>query len=336
MPVADLVTGLLDKGYSGTADAVLRAISTSTSSGIVAQRLKELDAEAARLAAEGKKLAPDNPVLRALVADLEPVLKSNAQRINDSAAGIQTQAVDAAGQLTRQLALPGFEDSQLISMGVRWNSPDPEAVNALVGYVDTPAWAQQLSAYKQDVIDTIYNQAIRGVASGWGPLRTAREIRAMAEDFPAAQANTLMRTLQLESYRSATAIHQQANIDILDGQIRIGTLDGRICMACLALHGSILPAGERISDHHNGRCTAIPLVRGRDRNVQTGPEWFAGLDEQQQLDIAGQAAFNALKAGRVQMQDFVQTYDDPVFNTMLREASLSGILGDAAKEFYGR
>lgn len=334
--VNDLITGLLDKGYDQAATATLQAITESMTGGIVGQRLRELDAEAQRLAQDGKKLEPDNPVLRALLADLEPVMRANSSRVNGASPMVQQQAIDAAGQLTRQLALPGFEDRQLASIGVNWNSPDPEAVNALVGYIDTPAWSQQLSAYGEDVIDTIYNQALRGVVEGWSPLRTAREIRNMTQALPAAQANTLMRTLQLESYRSATAINQQANIDILDGQIRVGTLDGRICMACLALHGSIVPAGERIRDHHNGRCTAVSLVRGRPRDVQTGPAWFATLDERQQRDIAGHANYEALQAGRVQMQDFVQSYDDPVFNEMLREASLRGILGDAAEEFYQR
>lgn len=329
-----LITGLLDKGYDQAADATLRAISASTSSGIVAQRLTELDAEAARLKDEGKKLQADNPVLRALLADMQPVMRANSRRLNDAAPAVQGQAVDAAGQLTRQLALPGMDDRQLQVIGVNWNSPDPEAVNSLVGYVQSPAWSQHLSDYEQDVVDTIFNQAVRGIAEGWSPLRSARAIRDMTENFPLAQANTLMRTVQLESYRSATAIHQQANADILDGQIRVGTLDDRICMACLALHGEILPAGVRIQDHHNGRCTAVSLVRGRPREVQTGPQWFATLEETRQREIAGHANFEAMKAGRVQIADFVQRYDDPVFNEMLREASLSGILGDGAKEFY--
>ncbi|MEQ9027558.1 MAG: phage minor head protein [Aggregatilineales bacterium] len=334
--VSDLIRNLLDRGYTQATSAVVNALGRSVSSGIVAQRLNELEAEAGRLAEAGERLDVNNPVVRALLADLEPRLRANGLLIDGAAGDLQNSGVNSAGQITRQLALPGMSDEALARIGVQWNRPDPEAVNALVGYVDSDAWAAELARYPELVISTVRNQAVRGIVEGWSPLRTAREIRRMAEGVTRAQAETLMRTLQLQSYRTAAAVHQQANAGILTEQIRIAALDNRTCLACIGLHGTRLPIGERVNDHHNGRCTSIAVVRGRPREVQTGEDWFNAQPEARRVQIAGRANFEAMQAGRVQLRDFAQTYDDPVFGEMIREASLKGILGDDAREFYGR
>lgn len=327
--LGDLVSGLLDKGYEQAAGATLHAVGASVTSGIVAQRLAELDAEAARLAANGQRLQPDNPVLRALLADLEPVLGQNGVRIDAGAAQTQQAGVTAAGHITRGLAFPGIRDAQLAGIGVQWNTPDPEAVNALVGYVNTPGWAAEIGAYPGRVLQAVQHQAIRGMVEGWGASRTAREIRKIAEGMTVAQANNLMRTTQLQSFRDASAIHSAANADILTGQIRIAALDDRTCLACIALHGTRLAVGERVEDHHQGRCMAIQEVRGRPRSVTTGEQWFAGLPEERQQAIAGNAAFEALASGKATLRDFVQPYQDKTFGRMLREASVKELVGNA-------
>ena len=327
--VINTIQSLLDRGYTQTSGRVVNAIvaSTNADGSLIQKRLSELDDEAVRLREAGEKLAPDNAYVRALLADLEPVLSTNGRRIDGVSGDLQTQGADAAGTITRQLALPGMSDAQLRAVGIAWNRPDPEAVNRLVGYVDSPAWASELGRYPQLVLDVVNNQAIMGIAQGWNPLKTARAIRQMSEGLPAAQANTLMRTLHLQSYRSATAIHQQANADILEGQIRIAALDDRTCMACIALHGTALPLGARVNDHHNGRCTSVAIVRGRPRSITTGEQWFDSLPRERKLTIAGPGKLEAIETGRAQMRDFVQPYDDDVFGEMIREASLKGVLG---------
>jgi len=325
--IGELTRALLDRGYEQATRQTLNAIGASVGGGRINQRLAELDAEAARLEAAGQRLQPDNPVLRALVADLDTELGRIAQRVDAAAADAQRRGVDAAARLTRELALPGVTDEQLRMIGVQWNVPDPEAVNRLVGYVNSDAWAVELEAYPDRVLETVRNQAVRGLVEGWNPLTTARMIRQMAEGVPAAQANTLMRTVQLQSYRDAAVIQRMANADILTEQIRIAALDARTCMACVALHGTRLPIDERINDHFNGRCTSISVVRGRPRDVQTGEEWFGGLPEERQRAQMGDSAFELWKGGRINLRDFVQPYQDAVFGEMVREASVKGMLG---------
>lgn len=327
---------LLDRGYEQAARTTLTAIASSTSEGPIAQRLLELDVEAQRLLSVGQRLTPDNPVLRALLADLDPVLRQNTRRLALASEDLQAAGIRASATLVREIALPGLNDQQLAAFDIRWNQPDPEAVNALVSYTTSAGYRDELSQYSPRVQEIIRNQAVRSITEGWNPLRAANEIRRMTQDLPAAQAATFMRTVQLTSYRDASVIHQVANADILTSQIRIAALDDRTCMACVALHGTRLPIGERIDDHHNGRCTSIAEVRGRPREVRSGEDWFSARTEDQQREQLGDAAWLAWKEGKLNLRDLAVRYDDRVFGQMIREGSLSGALGDAAAEYYRR
>ncbi len=276
--ISELVRRLLDREYRRTAERVLVTISHSVTNGVIARRLNDFEAEAARLAEQGQRLNVDNSVLRALTADLDEVMRRNARLVSDSASTIQLQAVDAAARLTREFALPGLSDAQLAAIGLTWNVPDPEAVNTLVQFADSAGWQAELERFAGNAANAVNNVALRGIVEGWGPRRTARAIRQAAEGIGPWDANNLMRTLQLQSYRTASAIHQTANIDMLEVQIRIATLDDRTCMACIALHGTEVPVGERIDDHWSGRCTSITQVKGRPRYaIQSGDEWFNRL-----------------------------------------------------------
>lgn len=325
--LTDLIRRLLDRGYTRATDQVIRAIVRDATTGAIAQRLAELDDEARRLAALNRPLLPSNPVIVALLVSLEETLRNDARRIADAAEDVQRTGIGAANELTRRLALPNVPDDQLRTiLGVSWNTPSEEAVAAVVNYTDMPSWADELASYGPRVQTTVRNQAIRGIAEGWGPIRTAREIRQTAQGLPAHQANNIMRTLQLQSYRTGSAVNMAANADILDGHMRIAALDNRCCMSCIALHGTVLPIGERVDDHHQGRCTSIPLVTGRSRRIQTGPEWFESLPEERQLIIAGPGKLDALRRGDIRWQDLPVAYDDPTFGRMIREAALKDLL----------
>ena len=321
--LTQLVSRLLDRGYTRATDQIIRAIVRDSTTGIIAQRLSELDDEARRLADANKRLLPTNPVVRALLADLSDTLSNDARRINDATPDLQQSGIQSANELTRRLALPNVPDDQLRTvLGVSWNTPSEEAVASLIDFADMESWQDELAAYPTRIQATIRNQAIRGVVEGWSPLKTAREIRRTSEALPAHQANNLMRTLQLQSYRTGSAANMVANQDILDGHVRIASLDGRVCMSCVALHGQVLKVGERVDDHHQGRCISIPLVTGRARQIQSGPDWYASLPQEQQLALAGPAKFEALQRGDIRWDEMSEEYTDPTFGRMLRERPL--------------
>lgn len=330
-----LIEDTINAGYSQTAGPTLRAVTASTNSGLIAADLDALDNEVDRLLADGKVLTIDNPVLRNLMNDLQPTMADNADEIGIASPGIQADGVSSASTLTKQTTVMGLDANSALRINAAWNVPDPEAVNAVVGYVQNPAWNDELAKYGIDVFDTINNHAIASIVNGQGSRTTARQIRQLTENLPASQADNLMRTLHIQSYQTATAQNQLANIDILAGQIRIETLDGRICLACIDEHGREYPAGEKVIDHHKGRGTAISMVKGVDYNVATGEDWFYAQPVDSQREIAGNANWKALDAGAVTLKDFRQPYTDPVFGDMQRESSLVSILDDEAKQYYG-
>jgi len=336
--ITDLVTRLLDRGYTQTVSPVLDAVTRSVSTGRIRRRLVELETEAARLADAGERLSANNPVLRAFLADLDDTLRADARLIDTAAEPLQASAVQAAGQIQRQLALPGFSDGQLRAIGVIWNQPDPEMVARLVQYAGSPAWETALEKFGPDVVAVVRNQAIRGAALGWGPIHSASEIARLATTFPRYQANNLMRTLQLTSYRDSTAAHQTANRAITSQVIRIAARDTRTCLSCIDQHGQVIWDAERdanspvprVDDHHSGRCGSFIVVTGRVVTLQPGAEWFASLSperqQQQESFKKSPGKFAAYQSGRLGLHDFVQPYQDPTFGPMLREASLKGAL----------
>ena len=70
----------------------------------------------------------------------------------------------------------------------------------------------------------------------------------------------------------------------------------------------------------------VPYVRGAERQVRSGEDWFNGLSESQQLQMAGPGKLELLRTGQANLRDFVQTYRDPVYDEMVREASIKGLL----------
>jgi len=342
--IEDLLTRVLDRGYGSIATRVLRAIGGSVTSGQVARDLAALDEEAARLAEAGERLHPDNAHIRAVLQSLDLAMRDNVVRLRDASGELQLVGVSAAEVLTRQLALPGLEDNQLDAIGIQWNSPSVDTILQVVELVDNPAFNDALAGFTDEVINTVANQVLRGITFGWSPLRTARELRRIAEGLPIAASNTLMRTLQLESYRSATAAYQTANQSIIRRVIRMETLDDRICMACIALHGTVVWDAEvnegqpipKISEHRNGRGTTVSETVIRPLTLQTGADWWVNQSEATQRRLAGSAAYNALSANAVRLEDFVGEVTDPLFDAMIFERSLVSILGSGASQYYQR
>ena len=329
-----MIDQLLDKGYQKQAGAVLRSVSASVNDGVMKARFKQLNEEMKRLEDNGEKLQVDNPVLKAFLVDYSKAVKNSARAIDGAAPGLQESAVGAAEKIVKQLALPGFSPPQIAKI---WNNPDPEAIARVVNFTDGAGWKQRLAEYTAKTVQQVQETAIRGILAGRSPLAIGREVAGLAENMPLYQAQSMMRTLQLTSYRSANQAYGLANADILSHQVRIAALDNRTCMACVALHGTPLDIGERVDDHEQGRCTSVYVVNGRSVTVETGKDWFERQPESVQQQMMGPAAYQAYKANDVSLKDFVHKYEDAAFGSMVREASLTGMLGqDAQKYLQGK
>ena len=312
---------ILDSLYLRVARRPLAVITNSTREGIIPQRLDELEAEAQRLFDEGERLTPSNPVFRALIADLDGAMGRNAGVLEGVAGTLQEGGIATANLQGRDL-IPD------------WTDPDPEALRRLIDYTQNEAWVGQVARYGDDVVNIVTNQAVVGVGRVKNPLLVARRVRQLTENLPTSTANNIMRTLFLESYRGSNAVGQNVNRRVISQVIRIASLDDRVCMACVALHGTVIwdsarNEGEpipKIQEHHQGRCTTLPVPQGLSRNVESGETWFNGLSETDQRRVMNNnAAYEEWREGKIQLNEFIKPYTDDVFGAMIREASLKDI-----------
>jgi len=337
-----LVDELLDREYYKVIGQTLDAIGVGANRGAMGRSLQALEVEAARLAGLGQQLNPNNTVYRMFQSDLDDFLRASVTLIDGSAEALQAVGIKQAGILTRELAFGNLSDDALQTFGIVWNTPDPEALQRIVQYVDSDAWVESLSGYRGYINEVVENTIIRNFAMGVNPGETVMQLFDLMQgigDKPAltiSAADSLTRSLVLTAQRDSQALHQVANADIISRVIRIAALDLRTCLTCIALHGTEIPLGERVDDHRRGRCISITEVKGRPRSIESGGIWFNKQSEDRQRKIAGGANFNALQDGAVTLNDFVKKGDDPIFGSIVQENSLVGILGPQAQQYYMR
>lgn len=228
------------------------------------------------------------------------------------------------------------------SVQAAWDMLPSEAVETMLGFTsnDSPLRHALVDRLGSVVAERMSNRLVDAISLGMNPHKTARLIReelGVGLDW----ALTTARTAQLWSYREATRAGYVANSNIVESWTWFATLgDTRTCMSCIAQHGSVHKVTEALNDHHNGRCVMLPNVKGAadlgisQPEIQVGADWFASQPESKQAEAMGNAMFAAWKAGDVSFDDLSQSYSDPVYGDMLREASLKGILGQNAKRYY--
>jgi hypothetical protein len=271
-----------------------------------------------------------------LLARVQVEMGDFATLLRNEAGIVQERAVvtGANGALELTQAVSGGAGNIIASV---WNRPDPAALVRLVNYVDGDAFRATVNSFGVNAAQSVADTILASVAQGKGP-RAISNILSNWFNLPAAWADNTVRTVQLYSYRTANHATYAANNDVLDGWVWVASLDDRCCISCISQHGTVHPLNETLNDHHRGRCTPVPLVKGSTwhRDMQTGPEWFDSRSPEQQRAQMGGAMFEAWKAGAVGWGNMSQRYNDPVYGEMLRAASLKGILGNDARGFYSR
>jgi len=334
--VSNMVRALMDAGYRSAAGSVMQAIERNGSSGIIARRLTELDNEVMRLEEAGKMLTPDNAVLRALMADFEDVMQANRALVNSAGEDLQTVGARIGQREVLQTTLGLLPTSGRRAVMAAWNTPSVDALLDLIGYTQSDAWQKRMARYGDGVPDLVSRQIQRMFLEGRGPREVAGIVRQSVEGMPAYYAKSATRTLMVTSYRDTATATRVANSDILEYQVRVAAIEqDRTCVACTRLHGTRMELGERVDDHHNGRCSSVCKVRGFPLpSIGSGTDYFERLPEDTQRKRMGAARYEAWQAGAITWDDMVRKYDDPVFGQMVGEASLKGALGPAAQEYY--
>jgi hypothetical protein len=94
------------------------------------------------------------------------------------------------------------------------------------------------------------------------------------------------------------------------------------------MHGTVHDNTERLNDHHNGRCTMLPLVRGYDNPVtQTGEDIFNSMSDADKRALLGRDYFTAWQDGLYSFNDLSSEFDNDVYGPMRRVTPLWQLLG---------
>lgn len=212
-----------------------------------------------------------------------------------------------------------------LSVMAGWRAPDERALAALRNIVDGPAFRAAVGRFGEAAGERAADVLLVGVSQGLNPRAIGRLLRNFVRDVPPAWAETTARTAQLYSYRAASHESYRANSDIVVGWIWHASLDTRTCMSCIAQHGTRHRNDESLNDHHRGRCTPLPIVRGTTwaDDVQTGPDWFAGLSAADQRKTMGGSRYAAYATGAWDWERVSVAKTSDIYGPMLVEATLS-------------
>jgi len=212
--------------------------------------------------------------------------------------------------------------------GIGFNGIDSRAMAALLDYLaeGSPLY-NRLQLITTASIDKIISAIVDGVASGFNPRKIAAMIRdAFGGGLTDALRNT--RTVQLYAYRDAARANYMATDGIVTKWVWWAELDANVCMSCVAMHGTLHDLDERLNDHYNGRCAAIPYIPEIDTDpIRSGQEWFDSLTEAEQRRLMGPGKLDAYRSNQFDFSALSSEYDNDVYGTMRSETSLKQLLG---------
>ena len=291
---------------------------------------------------------PDRATITRL-ASLRSLQRQAEAEINKYAVYADQQIVDSAlaeiplalndGRATVAAYFRSREALQALQ--ARWDMLPAASVETMLGFVtaDSPLRDTLVNRLGPTVAQRMADRLVDQIALGMNPKRIREFVREEA-GVGLTWSLTTARTAQLYSYREATRAGYVANRDIVSGWRWLAALDDRTCLSCWAQHGSLHDVGDTLNGHHNCRCVQIPEIPLAKKlgielpDPTPGEQIFDGLSEAQQRGHMGPAMFDAWKAGEFQFSELTKPYEDRVYGTMLREASLVGLLGDRAKKYY--
>ncbi len=266
-----------------------------------------LDAEFARLKREitdfliqttGNRTVPVNLYVADYLERILLLLENKLDVIGLSAARIvsrtQTNVINfASGELKKYLKLK-IESSIF--------SPDREAIRGLIGRAFEGKSLQTVfKRMKQPVADRARIELIEGFALGESNAQIAKRISDVT-DLGRYRALTISRTEQNMAFKSATLdFYREAEID---KWVWVSSLDNRVCITCLFLHGKIFKTNKKVFSHPNDRCTLVPLLPNQ-KPIKTGVEIFNSLEKGVQKELIGNKRFELFENGTHKLSDFV-------------------------------
>jgi len=195
-----------------------------------------------------------------------------------------------------------------VSLGMGWTNLPDEALQAFVGMAgDGSPLAVLFDSIPQVTTDAMQMALVQGISLGEGPRTVARRVRKAA-DIGRQRAETIARTEMIRASREAQRQLYTENGSVT-GYRRQATQDARVCLACLALSGTLQATDTIMPSHPNCRCVMIPetlswaeitgdpSIPDTRPKVATGEEILKGLTPLEAQQILGTARYNLYAEG---------------------------------------
>jgi hypothetical protein len=255
-------------------------------------------------------------------------LEALAAQARSQVQGLQAQLGGTISGLADDLVRLGIEQAEttLAQAGTTFRGLNPRAVEAMVGNLQAGSPLTNLFLNSGLDAEKMARQAlIDGVASGANPRKTARFIR-QAMNSTAYRSVLIARTETMRGWWEGTRRTYRANPEIVLGWVWVCALSGRTCAACFGMHGTVHPLEEDLEDHPNGRCTAVPEIRGFPLAIPDADVAFANLTPDEQLRVFGsRTSLAAYKEGRISLLDMSRTRTSAEWGTSVRRATLNDL-----------
>jgi SPP1 gp7 family putative phage head morphogenesis protein len=221
----------------------------------------------------------------------------------------QTEAATLANDATQSLveAAAGKKPAN-VSIGSSWTNLPDEQLQAFVGFAgDGSPLAELFNKIPQVTTDAMQMALVQGISLGEGPRMVARRVRKAA-DIGRYRAETIARTEMIRASREAQRQLYTQN-PAVQGYRRQATQDARVCLACLALSGTLQATDTIMPSHPNCRCVMIPetlswaeitgdsSIPDTRPKVATGEEILKGLTPLEAQQILGTARYNLYSEG---------------------------------------
>jgi SPP1 gp7 family putative phage head morphogenesis protein len=160
-----------------------------------------------------------------------------------------------------------------VTLGSSWTTLPDESLQAFVGFSgDGSPLGVLFETIPQVTTDAMQMALVQGISLGEGPRTVARRVRKAA-DIGRYRAETIART---EMIRSAREAQRQLYTDnyAVQGYRRQATQDSRVCLACLALSGTLHATDEIMPSHPN--CFVPDTKVTHADLLGTSSRWYTG------------------------------------------------------------
>lgn len=266
-----------------------------------------------------------------------------AADLSDLQAALVDASAEAQAKGAAQGVRMGAEALQRGGVNLSFFVPTIETIQAGIGYVDAPAWRSAVGRLADYHAQQAADMVLSAVAAGVNPRTTATMLREyfVISQRPMVDALRIARTTQLYAAREGTRqIYERAGIQEWVWSAAIDAPN--TCIACIALHGTVHPVTEVLSDHHMGRCAPVPVTPTWEAigltgvadpgaaEFETGVAWFERQSDAVQMARMGPEFWSAWKAGAFELRDIPRRSDNPIFGAMWRKATLGELTGGAS------